>query len=125
MNEISNRLSAYGHFHDWYLETIVVRGMINRRIPDTLVLGLFDYEREVRLTFNGVTRLGIESGGALNIVNAIEIVDPDSQAFQQAQSLLAKSAHDKRRGIHTAYLYSTVGAEIAIEFDSLTIESEG
>lgn len=123
MNKISDQLSAHGHFHDWYLETIIIRGIINPRVPDTLILGLFDYERAARVTFSGVTRLGIESGGALNIVNSIEMVEPGSPAFQQAQSLLAKSAHDKRRAIHTVYLYSTVGAEIAVEFDALSIET--
>ncbi|WP_321800712.1 hypothetical protein [Caballeronia sp. J97] len=102
------------------------RGVIDPRLPDTLVLGLFDYERvTATLTFGGVTRLGIEPGGVLNIVNSIEVVEPDSEAFQQAQTLLAKSAHDTRRAIHTVYLYSTVGAEIAIEFDSLRIEIDG
>ncbi|MDR5754292.1 MULTISPECIES: hypothetical protein [unclassified Caballeronia] len=122
MNEISDQLSEHGHFHDWYLEAIIIRGTANRRVPDTLVLGLFESEREATITFSGVTRLGIEDGGALNIVNAIEVVESNSQAFQQAQSLLAKSAHDKRKGNYTVYLYSTVGAEIAVEFDSMNID---
>ena len=123
MNEFANLLNAHGHFHDWYLETITIRGNVNPRIPDTLILGIFDSERSAKLTFSGVTRLGIEDGGLLNIVNAIEIVEADSPAFQQAQRVLAKSAHDERSAVHTAYLYSTVGAEIAVEFDSLHIET--
>jgi hypothetical protein len=123
MNEISRQLSAHDGFHDWHLESITIRGIINPRVPDTLILGLFDYEQSANVTFSGVTRLGIEAAGALNIVNGIEMVEPDSPAFQQAQILLAKSAHDKRRGVHTVYLYSTVGAEIAVEFDSLAIET--
>jgi hypothetical protein len=123
MNKISDLLDAHGHFHDWYLETITIRGNVNPRIPDTLILGIFESERSAKLTFRGVTRLGIEDGGLLNIVNAIEMIDADSPAYQQAQRVLAKSAHDERRAIHTAYLYSTVGAEIAVEFDSLHIET--
>lgn len=122
MNDVSTQLSEHGHFHDWYLEAIIIRGVTNPRVPDTLILGLFEGEREATITFRGVSRLGIEAGGALNIVNSMEAIEPNSEAFQQVKSLLAKSAHDTRRGKHTVYLYSTVGAEIAVEFDSLNIE---
>ncbi|KXU87329.1 hypothetical protein CR51_35445 [Caballeronia megalochromosomata] len=122
MPEISN---LYGNFHDWLLERIIVRGSENRRHPDTLILGLFDdQEGFVSATFNGMTRLGIEGGGALNIVNCLEIVEPDADAFDLAQTLLSKSAHGERRGRYVAYLYSTVGAEIAVEFDEVTIATE-
>jgi hypothetical protein len=71
----------------------------------------------------GVTRVGIENGGLLNIVNAIETVSPGSEPYKRSQALLARSAHDHRRAEYVIYLFSTVGAEIAIEFDSLRVES--
>jgi hypothetical protein len=119
MTEISN---IYGNFHDWFLESIVVRGSDDPRVPDTLILGLRDDTRgSVEIIFSGMTRAGIENGGALNIVNALEIVEPGEDGFELAQSLLARSAHGKRKARLVAYLYATVGAEIAVEFDRVTV----
>lgn len=38
-------------------------------------------------------------------------------------TLLQRSAHGQRRAEHVAYVFSRVGAEIAVEFDLLRIES--
>ena len=121
MAEISD---LYGNFHDWFLETIIVRGSTNPRRPDTLVLGLFDDQTCVSVTFDGMSRAGFKGGGALNIVNCLEIVEPNTDGFALAQSLLSESAHGKHSGRYVAYLYSTVGAEIAVEFDSVTIATQ-
>jgi hypothetical protein len=62
-------------------------------------------------------------GGLLNIVNAIEVLEPDSETYPLAMRMLQKSAHfGKRRADHVAYV-STVGVEIAVEFDSPGVES--
>ncbi|MFP4894976.1 hypothetical protein [Paraburkholderia sp. EG304] len=123
MSTISDALKGFDHFHDWYLDTIAIHGEVNPKVPDTFVLGLFDRERRVTITFRGVTRIGIENGGLLNIVNAIETLKPDSDQYERAEVLLRRSAHGPTRAGHLAYVHSSVGAEIAVEFDSMTIES--
>lgn len=123
MTTVAEILEAFHHFHDWYLDTIAIKGETDPKVPDLLILGLFDQQRRATLTFRGVTRVGIENGGVLNIVNAIETVPPGSGLYAQAQALLARSAHDHRRAGLIAYLFSTIGAEIAVEFDSLDVET--
>jgi hypothetical protein len=120
---ITEALERFGCFHDWYLDIISTRNDVDPRVPDTFILGLFDRERRATITFRGVTRVGIENGGLLNIVNAIETVRPGSEPYKRAMALLERSAHGERRAEYVAYLFSTVGAEIAVEFDSLRIES--
>lgn len=123
MTPIAQTLEKFNHFHDWYLDTIAIQGKADPKVPDTVTLGLFDQHRRATIVFRRVTRVGIENGGLLNIVNAIETVSPGSEPYKRAQALLALSAHDHQRAEHVVYLFSTVGAEIAVEFDSLHIES--
>jgi len=123
MTPIAQTLEKFNHFHDWYLDTIAIQGEADPEVPDTVTLGLFDQHRRATIVFRGVTRVGIENGGLLNIVNAIETVSPGSEPYEQAQALLARSAHDQRRAEHVVYLFSTVGAEIAVEFDSSRVEA--
>jgi hypothetical protein len=120
---ITEALQQFAHFHDWYIDIIATQGDVDPKLPDTLVLSLFNQQRRATITFRGVTRAGIENGGLLNIVNAIETVEPGSDAYHRAQVLLERSAHGPRRAAHVAYVFSSVGAEIAVEFDSLRVES--
>lgn len=123
MTEIDDLLDRHGHFHDWYLETIIIRGEVRPKVPDTLILGLFDEDRRAILTFRGVSRIGIENAGVLNIVYAIDLIKPNSEAFDQARKLLAVSSREPHEGKSVVYLYSTIGAEIAVEFDSMSVEA--
>ncbi|CAM2170817.1 hypothetical protein PSAC2689_10383 [Paraburkholderia sacchari] len=64
MTTISEALENFGHFRDWYLNIIATKGEVNPKVPDTFIVGLFDQERRATITFCGVTRIGIENGGA-------------------------------------------------------------
>ncbi len=119
-----DELEKFGGFHDWYIDIIATGKEEGASTPNTLTLALYDQNRRATVTFRGVTRATIDGGGLLNIVNAIEVLEPDSEAYPAAIEMLKKSAHfGARRGAHIAYVFSTVGAEIAIEFDSIRIEA--
>ncbi|MEM5367848.1 hypothetical protein V4C53_17645 [Paraburkholderia azotifigens] len=121
---IKNSLDQFGGFHDWYLDVIATAMEDGASTPNTLKLGLYNQSRRATVCFCGVTRASIVDGGLLNIVNSIEELTPDNAAYAAAMEMLKKSAHfGKRRAEHIAYLFSTVGAEIAVEFDSLEIET--
>jgi hypothetical protein len=117
-------LKQFDHFHDWYLDVIATSKEGGANTPNTLTLGLYDQKRRATVTFCGVTRASIVDGGLLNIVSAIEILRPVHIAYPTAMEQLSQSAHfGKHRASQIAYVFSTIGAEIAVEFDSLKIES--
>lgn len=120
---ITDTLKQFGHFHDWYIDIVATEKEGGASTPNTLTLGLHDGTRRATVTFRGVTRASIEDGGLLNIVNSIETLKPGHDAYPNALRMLNKSAHfGNRRGEYVAYVFSTVGAEIAVEFDSIKIE---
>ncbi|NIF76903.1 hypothetical protein F3J20_05735 [Paraburkholderia sp. Cy-641] len=117
-------LEKFGRFHDWYIDMIATGKEGNGDTPNTLTLGLYDQNHRALLTFQGVTRASIVDGGMLNIVNAIEVLQPNDDAYPTAMAMLKRSAYfGKRRAEHVVYIFSTVGMETAIEFDKLNIES--
>ncbi|WNC91525.1 hypothetical protein RI103_09330 [Paraburkholderia sp. FT54] len=121
---IADELEKFGNFHDWYIDIIATSKEGGGSTPNTLTLALYDQTRRATVTFCGVTRAAIEGGGLLNIVNAIEVLEQDNEAYAVAISMLERSAHfGRHHGDHIAYVFSTVGAEIAVEFDSLRIET--
>ncbi|WP_134044777.1 hypothetical protein [Paraburkholderia caballeronis] len=124
MMTIAETLQRFGCFHDWRLDTMATQCNAARDIPDTFMIGLFHGEKRATIKFLGVTRVGIENGGLLNIVNAIEVIGPGSESYTRVQELLRGSAHGSRRAANVVCVFATVGAEVAIEFDSLHIESE-
>ncbi|MBC8724893.1 hypothetical protein OKW38_004714 [Paraburkholderia sp. MM5496-R1] len=122
---ITDALEQFGGFHDWYLDAIATSKEGGADTPNVLTLGLYDESRRATVTFLGVTRASIVDGGLLNIVNSIEVLKPGDEAYAAAIEVLKKSAHfGKRRADHIAYVFSTVGAEIAVEFETLEIDTE-
>ncbi|EDT41867.1 hypothetical protein [Burkholderia ambifaria] len=121
-DKISALFDPFGNFHDWYIDGISTEGSVGLGVPDTFILSAHDGRSRARLTFEGVTRLGFEAGGLLNIVNALEVVLPGTEAYAKADALLSRSAHGERHGQHVVYLYSTLGVELAVEFDRLRID---
>jgi hypothetical protein len=115
-----DNLSAFNHFHDWYMDTIHIS--IER---ETLTLGLYLQDQRASVSFVGTNRCLLENLGPQNIVYAIEIVEPGTSRFEKAQQTLAKAERwtDGQPGI-VAQVFSTCGAELVVEFDSLEIESQ-
>lgn len=120
----TDALEQFGSFHDWYIDVIATSKEGGTSTPNALTLGLYDQKRRATVTFHGVTRASIVDGGLLNIVNSIEVLKPGDEAYPAAVEMLKKSAHfGKRYADNIAYVFSTVGAEIAVEFDSIKIET--
>jgi hypothetical protein len=118
---ISELLDQFGKFHDWYLDSVAVGP---NHEPRTLTLGLYLDEKRATVTFEGVTCVRLENWGLLNIVYAVQLLQPDDERYARAQTVLAKGERlSDRSGAHLVYVYSTLGAEIVIEFASLRIES--
>ena len=118
---ITESLEQFGHFHDWYLDIIAVGP---NHEPRTLTLGLYLDDKRAAVTFEGVTCVCLENWGLLNIVYAIRILQPDDEGYTRARNVLAKGERlCDQSGAHLAYMYSTLGAEIVVEFTSLRIES--
>ncbi|WP_459622970.1 hypothetical protein [Burkholderia sp. 3C] len=116
---IAESLEQFGHFHDWYLDTVTV----GPNEPRTLTLGLYLGNRRATLTFEGVTCVCLENWGLLNIVYSIRLLRPDDERFAQARTVLARGERlTDRRAASLVYLYATLGAEIAIELDSIRID---
>lgn len=76
------------------------------------------------ITFHGMTCLGIEGGGTVNIVLSLEPVKPDTEMERLAAKLFENSLKGKRIADNTVILYPTAGFAIAVEFDSLTVEAD-
>jgi hypothetical protein len=116
---ITESLEQFGHFHDWYLDIVAVGP---NHEPRTLTLGLYLDDKRATVTFEGVTCVRLENWGLLNIVYAIRLLRPDDEGCTLARNVLTKGERlGDRSGAHLAYIYSTLGAEIAVEFDSIRI----
>lgn len=113
-----DKLSAFNHFHDWYMDTIHVS-----KVRETLTLVLYLQDRRASVSFVGMNRCVLDNLGLQNIVYAIEILEPGTSRFQKAQQILAKTERwtDGQPAI-VAQVFSTCGAELVVEFDSLEIE---
>jgi hypothetical protein len=118
---ITEALQQFGHFHDWYLDIVAVGP---NQEPRTLTLGLYLGDKRATVTFEGVTCVYLQAWGLLNIVFTIQLIRPDDKAYADARRALTKGERlSDHRAKHLAYLYSTLGAEMAIEFDAIKIES--
>lgn len=116
-------LDDWGHFHDWYLDTVAVGP---NEEPRTLTLGLYLGDRRTTVTFNGVTCCHLDGFGLLNIVYSLRLTEPSDKDYSRVIAQLNKGERlSDRRGPTIAYMYSSLGAELAIEFDSLKIGSAG
>ncbi|NPT65944.1 hypothetical protein GS910_17080 [Paraburkholderia sp. RL16-012-BIC-B] len=76
------------------------------------------------MTFEGVTCFNLECFGLLNIVYSIKIIEDSDKSYGSVIAVLNKGERlSTQKGAKLAFMYSSLGAELAIEFDSLRIES--
>ncbi|MEM5316800.1 hypothetical protein [Paraburkholderia sp. JHI869] len=116
----NNVLAAWDHFHDWYLDSLIFGPNVE---PRTLTLGLYLGERRVAVTFEGVTCVSVERVGLLNIVYGIHVIPPTDAKYARASDVLERGERlTQRRAALLMFVYSTLGAELAIECDSLTVQ---
>lgn len=114
-------LTEWNHFHDWYLDRIAVGP---NEEPRKLTLALYVGNERASVTFEGVTCFSLEHLGLLNIVYSIRIVEATDTNYKHVSDALNKGERlSKRKGANIAFMYSSLGAELGIEFDSLRIES--
>ncbi|SAK59510.1 hypothetical protein AWB82_02673 [Caballeronia glebae] len=125
MTNIHKRLESFDFFHDWHVDAIALHSDDDPDCPDTLVLKMRLVDRRVIVTFHGMTRLGIEGGGTVNIVLSLEPVKPDTETERLAAKLFENSLKSKRVADNAVILYPTAGFAIAVEFDTLTVEPDG
>jgi hypothetical protein len=114
-------LQTWGYFHDWYLDSVTIGPNAE---PRMLMLGLHLGDKCAVVTFKGVTCVSVENLGLLNIVYGIHIIPPGDAKYAQACAALdaGERLTDRRAGL-LAFVYSTLGAEFAIECDSLEVQA--
>jgi hypothetical protein len=119
----TTNLDDWGHFHDWYLDVVAIGA---NEEPRTLTLGLYLGERRATVTFEGVTCFHLDRLGLLNIVYSLRLKSPVDHDYAHAMTQLDKGERlTDRSGAKVAYMYSSLGAELAIEFDTLKIGATG
>jgi hypothetical protein len=112
-------LKTWGHFHDWYLDRMVIGPNAE---PRTLTLGLYRGDERAAIAFHGVTCLCVERFGLLNIVYGIHVVEPgDARHARASAALEAGERLTDRQAALLVFVYSTLGAELAIECDSFEV----
>jgi hypothetical protein len=108
---------TWGYFHDWYLDSLTIGPNVE---PRTLALGLHLGSRRAVVTFNGATCVAVDRLGLLNIVYGIHVISPEDAKYERACRVLAAGERLTDRKANTlAFVYSTLGAELAIECDSV------
>lgn len=118
-----NVLASWNYFHDWSLDSVAIGPNVE---PRTLTLGLYLGDRRAVVTFEGVTCVSVERLGLLNIVYGIYIVRPDDTKYARASAALERGERlTHRRAALLVFVYSTLGAELAIECDSLAVQEVG
>ncbi|WP_322054695.1 hypothetical protein [Paraburkholderia bannensis] len=118
-----NLLASWNHFHDWSLDSVAIGPNVE---PRTLTLGLYLGDRRVMATFAGVTCVSIERFGLLNIVYGIHVVQPTDTKYARVNAVLERGERlTHRRAAQLVFVYSTLGAEFAIECDSLAVREVG
>jgi hypothetical protein len=121
MQMATSTLTDRNNFHDWYLDRLALGA---NEEPRELILGLYLGDERVSVTFEGVTCFNLECFGLLNIVYSIKIIEAADKNYEAVRAALNKGERlSTRKGAKVVFMYSTLGAELAIEFDSLRIES--
>ena len=116
---IAATLNDWDHLHDWYLDTVTIGPNSE---PRTLTLGLYLGDRRATVTFDGVTCFHLNGLGLLNIVYGLRLTGPADDDHARVMAQLGKGERlSDRKGANVAYMYSSLGAELAVEFDSLKI----
>jgi len=117
----NSTLTKWNNFHDWYLDRLALGP---NEEPRKLILGLSLGNERVDVTFDGVKCFNLECLGLLNIVYGIRIVEAADKNYERVSAALNKGERiSTRKGAKVAFMYSSLGAELAIEFDSLHVES--
>jgi hypothetical protein len=115
------KLAEWNHFHDWYLDRITIGP---NEEPRALTLGLYLGNERANVTFEGVTCLSLENLGLLNIVYSIRIVEASDKNYDYVSAVLNKGERlSTHKAAKVAFMYSSLGAELAIEFDALEIQA--
>lgn len=116
---IAATLNDWNHLHDWYLDSVTIGP---NEEPRTLTLGLYLDDRRATVAFDGVTCFHLNGFGLLNIVYGLRLTSPADHDHEQVMAQLGKGERlSDRKGANVAYMYSSLGAELAVEFDSLQI----
>lgn len=116
---IETTLEEWGHFHDWYLDTLAVGRSPE---PGLVQISLYRGQQQATVIFQGVTGLHVSGFGLLNIVNGLRLVGIGEQDYGRLMAALDRGDRlSKRRAKNVVCLYSTLGAEIVLECDSLTV----
>ncbi|WP_322034203.1 hypothetical protein [Paraburkholderia sp. J76] len=114
-----NVLTAWNHFHDWFMDSVAIGPNVE---PRTVTLGLHLGNKRTAVTFEGVTCVTVEHLGLLNIVYGIHIVPPNDTKYARVSAVLGRGERlTHRRAALLVFVYSTLGAELAIECDSLAV----
>ncbi|MFL9899161.1 hypothetical protein PQR75_06045 [Paraburkholderia fungorum] len=71
-----------------------------------------------------MTCFSVEHLGLLNIVYSVRIVEATDKNYEYANAALNKGERlSTQKGAKVAFTHASLGAEIAVEFDSLKIKS--
>ncbi|MBN3802115.1 hypothetical protein GXB81_03445 [Paraburkholderia sp. Ac-20336] len=112
-----DNLKDFEYFHDWYMDTLHVS-----KERETLTLGMYLQDQRASVSFVGMNRCVLEDLGLQNIVYEIKVLEPGTPRYEKAQLVLAKSQHwTDRQPCKIAQLFSTCGAELVIEFETLEV----
>lgn len=115
-----DKLNEFDYFHDWNI------GAISARDRHKLIVEMEYDGKHATLIFSGTSRCTIEHFGvANNIIFEVKILSPGDVNYDLALSMLAKSERfSETPGHRISMIVATAGAELAIEFDTLNIETE-
>jgi len=117
-------IKHFSSFHDWYLLGVVAdadRGFVELRL-------MFDNKTDrIRVLFKGASRCLINDFLIQNIISStVVLTDFESDEYKRALDALDKSypwgKNKPRKKIVS--ITATLGAELLIEFDLLTIEAD-
>jgi hypothetical protein len=115
-------IKKYESFHDWYLLGVSA----DRDTAEVELRLMFDNKKDhARVTFMGASRCLVNDFLIQNIIYSMAVLtDFEAEEYKQALHALDKSypwgQNKPRKNI--ASITATLGAELLIEFDSLTVE---
>lgn len=114
-----DNLQTFNHVHDWHVDGIRVSK--EREGADVEPVSA---RPTVSLSFVGMNRCAFENPGLQNIVYGLEILELGTPRHEKAQHILATAQRctDKKPS-RIAQTFSTCGAELVAEVESLEIEA--
>lgn len=112
-------LKTFNHFHDWYMDTVHISTE-----REALTLSMYLQDQRASVSFVGINRCVFENLGLQNIVYGIEVLEEGTGRYESAQRRLDKAERwTDNKPSKLAQLFSTCGAELIVEFDSLEIDA--